>query len=320
MNAIRRALALALCGMLFAFLPAGAGAQTLTSIVIACPPADDVTPALYANQAGLFRAAGLNVEVRQMANGPAIASAVLGGALQFGLATIGVPINSHAHGVALAIVVGGGIYSSESPDTMLVVRKDSPIKTARDLNGKIVTTTAVNDIAMVSIRAWMDANGGDSRTVRGVEMPFSAMPAALAQGRIDAADLRTPILQQALGSGEVRAIAQPYDALAKTYLQSVWFTTPEYARANPDVVSRFARAMHEASVYANAHHNETGPLTAAFLNLEPGALNGSKRTTFAERTDPRDVQSVIVAMAKYKAIDAPFDAKDLFDPSVLPRR
>ena len=54
--------------------------------------------------------------------------------------------------------------------------------------------------------------------------------------------------------------------------------------------------------------------------LEPGALNGSKRTTFAERTDPRDVQSVIVAMAKYKAIDAPFDAKDLFDPSVLPRR
>ena len=50
------------------------------------------------------------------------------------------------HGVPLRIIAPASIYSSDHSDTLLLVGKDSPIKSPRDLNGKMMGADAPNDI------------------------------------------------------------------------------------------------------------------------------------------------------------------------------
>jgi hypothetical protein len=51
--------------------------------------------------------------------------------------------------------------------------------------------------------------------------------------------------------------------------------------------------------------------------VEPAIMSASRRETFAERTEPRDIQPFIDAFVKDKTIDAPINARDHFNPGVL---
>src|SRR6202012_4818609 len=100
--------------------------------------------------------------------------------------------------------------------------------------------------------AWIDANGGDSSTVSYVEIPFPAQPAALAQGRGDAIFEVEPFYGQA--AKQVRVLFKGYSAISKHFLLNLWATTPEWAKAHPDLVKRFVSVMHDTSVWANKNH------------------------------------------------------------------
>ena len=45
----------------------------------------------------------------------------------------------------------------------------------------------------------------------------------------------------------------PYDAVAPASSNGVYLATTPYITSNADVIERFARAVREASIYANAH-------------------------------------------------------------------
>ena len=74
-NACRLTL-LALCG---AATPLAAQTQPV-HLRLASAPDDDATPILYAQSAGLFRAAGLDVDLTAAGSGSAVAAAGAGGA------------------------------------------------------------------------------------------------------------------------------------------------------------------------------------------------------------------------------------------------
>jgi ABC-type nitrate/sulfonate/bicarbonate transport system substrate-binding protein len=82
--------------------------------------------------------------------------------------------------------------------------------------------------------------------------------------------------------------------------------------ANPDAVRRFARVMHDASLYANAHHDQTAPLLSDFTKVDVDTIRQSTRETYGDSLDPADLQRVIDASVKYKFIDAGFDARTMY--------
>lgn len=291
--------------------------QALVTINVASGPVDDTTPVLYAVKAGLFRRAGLDVQVTTLKSGAAIAAAVAGGSAQIGASSLMPLISANAHGVHFAILAPGTMFDSNVKNGLMVVAKSSPIHTARDLNGQVIGTTSLNEVSAIGTLAWIDQNGGDSKTVKMVEVAYPAMLPALLEGRIAAGALVSPTLEQQLESGQVRVLSNPKEAIAKHFLNSAWFATAEYAAANPDVVGRFARVMREASAYANAHHAETVDLIANFTGLEPATVARSVRPIWAERLDPHDIQPIVDAAAKYKVIDHGFDAKELISPIAL---
>jgi NitT/TauT family transport system substrate-binding protein len=288
--------------------------QGLTPVRVACVPNDDVTPLLYAQQSGLFRRAGLDVTATAATSGAAIAAAVAGAAYDIGLISMMGTITGHARGVPFVMIAPSLIYVSTDPSQQLLVLKESPIKGARDMPGKIVSCSAIRDVNWVSIRAWADLQGVDSSAIKFVEMPMSSVPAALQQKRIDVGSLLDPTLGDAMATGNFRSVGAPFDGVAKRWLVAAWSTTLDFVKKNRDTVDRFASVMRTATLYVNAHHAETAPLFAAFAGLEPGRVLAMKPVELGDYLDPRDIQPAIDVAAKYGIIEKSFPAQEMISP------
>lgn len=276
---------------------------------------DELTPVVYAQKNGLFAKAGLNVDLQILNSGAATAAAVAGGALDVGLSSLLPLINAHAHGVPLEMVAPGLLWLTGSPTAGLMTLKSSTIATGADLNGKTLSTKALKDLGEIGIRAWIDQNGGDSQTVRFVELPSPAVVAALESNRVVAANLIDPLYSDALASGKVHAIGHTNDAIAKRFLTTAWFANVDYVRKNRAVVERFAKVLAQAAQYTNGHQAEMIPLVAPIWGIAPEALAKMNHGTIALVLDPRDIQPLIDVAAKYKAIDHRFDATEMISPA-----
>lgn len=292
-------------------------AQALVSITVGCTLVDDSTPVLYALQAGLFRRAGLDVKIAQTASGAAASAAVIGGRLQFANSSVMTPITAHEKGVPLLIAAPGQLYVGEN-FTDVVVKADSSIKSGRDLNGAIVATASVTDLAFVAMLAWIDKTGGDTRTVKNIELPLPAMVPALLEGRASAAVMIEPLLSQAVTTGKVRAVANILDAIGKRFVPTAWVTNANWAANNADVVRRFNRVVREAATYANVHRTETAAIQSGYSGVDLQTVLHSVRAVYDEQPIvPQDLQALIDTAVRYKVINQPFAAKELISPAIV---
>jgi NitT/TauT family transport system substrate-binding protein len=287
-------------------------AQTqLVHLQVASSPDDDATPILYAQSAGLFRAAGLDVTLTAATNGAAVAAAVAGGSVDIGKSNILALVTAHARGVPLTLVAPSGVYLSSLANNQILVPKDSAIRSARDLNGKIVAVASLNDLQSLAARSWVDKNGGDAQSVRFVEVPANAVAAALDNGRIDAGALSNPAMAQALSTAKYRGLGSIADAIASRFLTSAWFANADFVRKNPDTVRRFVDVVREASVYANGHHAETVDLLARFSGAEGATIARMARSQFGVTLNSSDIQPLIDTAARYGVIAKSFDAREM---------
>jgi NitT/TauT family transport system substrate-binding protein len=209
------------------------------------------------------------------------------------------------------------IYLASDPAQLLLVLKDSPIQSARDLPGKIISCSSIRDVSWVSVRAWADQHGVDSATIKFVEIPMSAVPAALEQKRIDVGSLLNPSLEEAMATGHFRSVGAPFDGVAKRWMVAAWSTTTDFVNKNRDTVDRFASVMHDATLYVNGHHAQTAPLIAAFTGIDTAHALAMKRVDLGEYLDPRDIQPAIDAAAKYGVIEKSFPAQDMISQYAL---
>src|SRR6185312_3111564 len=188
------------CAATLAFvLASSAAAQpALTSIKVGLVPSDDITPVLYAVRSGMFKKAGLDVQLFPSSSGTAVAQAVVGGSYEIGKSSLVSLMNAHLRGLPLYLIAAGGVYDTSAPYAELVVAPDSRYKTGKDLDRKLIGVPALNDLNVVVADGWVDQHGGDSKSLKFLEIPNSAATAALGEHRIDAYVMLYPPLAAAL--------------------------------------------------------------------------------------------------------------------------
>jgi NitT/TauT family transport system substrate-binding protein len=272
---------------------------------------DDVSPLVYAAANGTFRKLGLDVQPQATQSGSAAAAAVAGGSLQFAKSSLMSLVSAHARGVPFVLVAPGSINTDADPIAQLIVAKNAPYKTAKDLDGKTLASSSLKDVKTISTMAWIDQHGGDSKSLRFVEVPNASIVAALEENRIAAATVLNPVLSDALASGKVRSLGPSYDAIAPRWLVTAWFTTREYAYRNAGVVRRFAEGLRQASLAINARPADAAPALSQFLHDDPARLASMKRSPLGIDLDPREIQPVIDVAARYGVIAKPFPAHEL---------
>jgi NitT/TauT family transport system substrate-binding protein len=307
MRALYRPLVLAIAFALFC--GAGATAQTTPVIHVGLAPFEGQAGPYYAQDLGLFKAAGLNVDIQQLNGGGAIVSAIVGGSLQIGGGTPLPLAQARSRGIKIVIIAPGYIYDYKAPTPInaLVVGVNSPYHDAKDLAGKTVAVTQVRGLDEVAVDAWLDANGADSHSVKFTEFPQNAMAEAVAAGRVDAAQLGDPALSDALAAGKVRILAKSYDAIGKRLFGSVWFTSEDWAAQHPDAARKFADAINQAGAWATRN-----PVAAAAVLQKYMKVTYTRAHEYHARTiDPAFIQPIIDAAVRYKLLTTPMNANDL---------
>jgi NitT/TauT family transport system substrate-binding protein len=288
-------------------------AQTLDKIRFGGVPTDDMTGVYYAIKSGMYAKAGLDVEIVPTSSGTVATTAVVTGAYEMGKGSLIASLAAHLHDLPLVVVGNGSIWDPKVIYNFGLVAADSTIKTGADLNGKVGATSALNDINQLAIEAWVDKNGGDSKTMKWVEIPNSASGAALADHRIDVCALQEPQLSAELALGKVRKLAPVYNAISEHFVFGVFFANKDWAAKNPDVVKRWLRTTYEATTYTNAHHAETVEMMADVTKIPAAIIAKMARVenATAATSDPSLMQPLIDTAAKYKFIARSFPAKEL---------
>ena len=295
---------------LIAFLSSHASAQTAGVIRVVTPPIDAGAQPFYAQAMGFFKKAGITVEITKASNGAAVAAAVAGGAAEIGQSNLVSIASAHGRGLPFVFIAGANEFVASQHQSALVVAPNSPMRTARDFNGKTVAVSGLKNITEVGFDLWFEQNGGTLSTVKIIELPFASMADAVANGRVDAAMMTVPGLSRAIRTHTVKVFAYPLESIGKEWLLGGWFTTAAWAQAHPDLVRAFVAAMTATADWANHHQNDSAKILEAATGqpVDPQ----TSRVLYANRLDPKTMQPVIDASAKYGAIKTAFPASELF--------
>lgn len=306
MKTITRAQACAVLatGTAFCGLSRRVFAQTPVTIRLANVPTDGASAPYYAKEMGFFTKAGLDIDIQTLNAASAIEAAVVSGAVDIGYSPLDVLANAHQKGVSLVIIAPASEYVAPAMtrSAALVLAAGSTVQTAKDLNGKVVASNGLHSFGEEAARAMIDQLGGDSSSIKYVEMPFPAMPAAIDAARVDAAFVVEPFLAAARKNG--RVLGYGYDAVAKHFIMSAWFTTPAWAKAHPELVRKFVTVMHETDVWANANVVQNGEILAKYLKMDPAVVATMSRAHYAEQLTPALAQPLIDVAAKYNGFKA----------------
>jgi NitT/TauT family transport system substrate-binding protein len=294
-----------------------AHAQEMQTIRIGLAEGDDATPTLYAMKNGLFKKYGIDAQLTPVASGAAGLAALAGGSIDVTGTSLLPFLSARSKGLPLTIVAPLAAYSPDSVYAAILVKKEATYKTGRDLNGKTIASPALRDLNWVASMAWIDQNGGDSSTVKSIEVPASVIPAALEDGRIDAATVTTPRYVQAVNGGKVRVLGKSYEAIGKHFTFAAIVAQVDFAAKNPEAIARFGRAIRDATLYTNTHHDQTLALYAAFAKIDPKDIAGAPRAQSAQYVDAKDIQPMIDVAVKYGVLAKTINPLELISPSAL---
>jgi NitT/TauT family transport system substrate-binding protein len=273
-------------------------------------PAEFTADLIYAMELGYFARQGITIELQMMANGAATSAAILGGALDIGLTDPLTVAEGHVRGIDLVFIAPGAGFATPWP-LAFATRPDLGIREAKDFDGKTIGINALKNAPALMSFYWLDHNGGNSQSIKWVEVPFPAGVAAIQAKRIDGELFGEPFISQARDAGLTITLME-HNTSAPLWMVNGWIATRAWANRNVDTVRRFATAIRDANRWANAHVAETVPIVAKYTKLPEATINGMIPHPWVDALTPALVQPVLDTCASYGVLSASFPARDIF--------
>jgi NitT/TauT family transport system substrate-binding protein len=288
---------------------AASNTKKLTTVRVGVLSIGTQVPLYLGIKQGFFAAEGLKIDPQVMAGGSAIVPALLQGSLQFGFVNGATVVFGASKGLPIQAVTGGeGAPQSGHRNedlSRIMVKKGSPIKTPKDLEGKTISVSGLRDAPELLTRAALAKAGVDVSKLKFSEIPYADALAALDSGRVDASYLVTPFAEQEIAAGGTTLAHPYYDT--EPGLATAYYCTPKaYAKDHPDVVAAFQRAMLKSQAYANDHLDEARALLPSFTKIPddiiPKVNFGRFPTTLPQASD--SLALIAKLMTSYGWIDS----------------
>ena len=246
---------------------------------------------------------------RRSSRAPRLQPGVASGSYDFAQVNIVSLAQAYQRNVKFVLAAPGGIITDKAITSGLVVAKTSTLAKAKDFNGKTIAINALASIQQLAVAEWLDKNGGDSTTVKFVELPTPQLVASLVAGRIDLALIPEPELDNVEHGTDAKMIAPAYSSIAPAFLLSAWVTSAQFAHDHPEAVKKFADVMAMTARWANAHHAESGAILAKYTKI--AVTPTMARVVYADAFSTAQMQPVFDSALKYGLLKTPMLAADL---------
>lgn len=196
--------------------------------------------------AGIFKKHGLKLEIVYTQGAGETQQAVISGSVDIGIAAgvMGV-LSAYSKGAPVRVI---GAETTGAGDLYWYVKADSPIKTLKDTDGKILAYSTNGSSTHGVVKAFMDeyklkakptAMGGPAANIT-----------AVMSGQIDVGWAAPPFGLDQLDAKQIRIIATGNDASAfKGQTVRLNIANADYLKKNKDVVARYMKAYRETVNY-----------------------------------------------------------------------
>ena len=301
-------------GLFASAVTAGAGPaiaqMPATKLRMGVTPSDGFGEAFYGHDAGFFSDAGIDLEITMFDGEAQIVAAMIGGSLDVGIASPFAMANAYLHGLPIAYIGAGSVYSSNDPTIATIVTKSNPIRDAKELEGQTVGVLGVKDSTHLATAAWLVRGGADIAKVKFIGLGRAEMVGSVERGLLAAGTIGEPFLSAALG-GSCRQFGKPFDVYGDRALLGGYVATLDSIKTNAPVLHRYIAAMYRTAKWANANRNKTGDILQKYTKITDETVKTMRRVSYAENLDPSTIQRQLDVAYQYKFIDTPVNAGDL---------
>ncbi len=280
MNLARGVATLSLAGVVALAAPAAAQQKVEQVTVAQAFQSVQYLPLYVAMDKGYFKKHGLDV-TKITANGGAngVASVIAGSAM-FSLQDPMTAVLANLKGAKLknvAEVVNG-------VPVWVLVKKDSPIKSIADLSGKTISTAIAPSTSTYLLRdilAKQHVKATEQDVLIGTEI------APLLAGKVDAAAVYEPYVEQALAQG-CRVLYEFAKAVPGGYAFSTIDALESTVQTKPEVVQAFVAALDDAIHAMNSDQAGAEEVAVSeFPQLPPDIVRASVKRMFHDEIYPK---------------------------------
>ena len=220
---------------------------------------------------GFFKEEGLDVNWVKFTAGPPEIAAMVSGDLQFGY------IGPGAHSLCAQDQAHVLTLATMSNTDQIVVRKNSGIKSIKDLAGKkVVTQFGTSGDTILTLA--LNREGMTKKQLNLVNMDMAGAVAAFIAGQCDAIatwDTHTVNIKKNTDDDLIVLcrIGEFTDVISSP---GSWVATPDYLEKNRDVAVRFLRGMIKINEYRKNNWEESIRLAAEFGKLDYSSINDTR--------------------------------------------
>lgn len=217
-----------------------------TELSIGMLPVADVAQLQVAIDRGLFKAEGLTVKTQTLTAGAESIPKLKSGNLDLSFGAYVPFFQAQASG-AIDLRIVADAFQSARGTHVLLVAKDSPIRSVQDLKGKKIGVNAARSLTSLMVQATLQPQGvklDDDKNF--VVIPFPQMEQALKAGTVDAVQAVEPFNTQLQKSIGARLISELSEGATKEFPIAGYAATAEFVKQNPKTVAAFQRAITKA--------------------------------------------------------------------------
>ncbi len=259
---------------------------------------------VVAMRRGFFEKEGLNVEVKFVSSGSEIPAGMAGGTIPMAIASWTNPMAMVANGVPARILAG---TTDVSGAQQMVVRKDGPIKTPKDLEGRKVALTRIG-LVMSILEKMCKEYGCDVSKITLVNMAPQEIVLAFQRGEVDAIQTWEPWAIYATQQGGRVLMSATESFIAgkegKKRIDSVYaavFARDDFVAKNPKTVEAALRALKNAAEWLEANRDAAADIVSKDINIPKPIVLGTFDKTFNQVTMSADWAKEFDEKARYLA-------------------
>ena len=299
----------------------GSSAQPVTLKVAYMPNLGSASSLFTGIDQGFFKEQGITIEPQQFQKGPAEITAMQSGDIDIS------QIGHGAHSLAIKGQATVIALDQLSKADAVVANKSKGVSTAADLKGKTVAVSSGTSSQIILTYVLQKA-GLTTSDITTVEMDVAGMTTALVAGQVDAAATWSPntiTLKQQLGDNYLE-LGTNADFTDKVAFPASFVVTPDYDKANQDVLARFGAALLKAQAYRAEHIEDVAKKVAADINVDEDTLvksvnEGDWKAPVDDAGDEDKIRSVYEAQQQAfidsKAIDAKVPVESYVDFALI---
>lgn len=284
----------------------GAGAPLTVGTI----PNVSSAAASIAQLTGVFDAHGISVKLTPATGFAPNVASVVNGENQAGFAAIIPLLVASTKGAPITLIAGtdriGRDVAPEDDPAAIAVLPDSPIRSARDLEGRSVAVTALGAIQDLGVRIKMAQEGADPDAVDFLTLPSADMIAALQAKRVDAVALSEPFTTRGRAEG-LRSIFSYSTATMPGLPVAAFFSSQRTVQGRPEDIAAFVASVKEVTEQLAADPALLREQLPNFTKIPPEAAAKVHSYEYTTEITDAQVQELSDLLLEYGYTSDPVD-------------